>query len=457
MTFAEIQKKFVAYYQNAGFQQLPRASMLHPSIPLSFVMSAGLVQAEEVLLHSQERSGNRFVLVQDCFRHFDLKAVGTDGIHLSLFEMPGAFMFGRDGHGELIARMWEFAVKSLRLDPQQIWISYFHGGTSNGQTLPKDETTYTAWQSLGIPEKRLIGMGLQDNYWIQGNGSHEANNELRKCGSCTEFFYDLGEERSCSPQCRPGCHCGRFVEFANSLFIFSSFDPKTNQFSPLDDPYGETVIGTERAAMLLQGAASVFATAEYLSLIQIIRDHATCENISDAAQKKYERVLADHLRALYVLIGEGAPPPGKNGRARIIKLLVRSIITRMSLLGIEETVFLSAVCKAVSDFFIRDSETAQQETESTLQQYIATERPQFERTVAVGRKELEKMLRENAGRSLSGAQLVFLEKQRGLPIVLAESLLKRRELFFSEEEYNNALRYWREQAMIKLNKQGASL
>ncbi|MCI5129115.1 MAG: hypothetical protein D3907_11580 [Candidatus Electrothrix sp. AUS3] len=248
MTFAEIQKKFVAYYQNAGFQQLPRASMLHPSIPLSFVMSAGLVQVEEVLLHSQERSGNRFVLVQDCFRHFDLKAVGTDGIHLSLFEMPGAFMFGRDGHKELIARMWEFAVNSLQLDPQRIWISYFHGGISNGRTLSKDAATYAAWQSVGIPENRLIGLGLKDNYWIQGNGSHEAGDdeagdELRKCGSCTELFYDLGEERSCSSQCRPGCRCGRFVEFANSLFIFTSFDPKTNHFSPLDDPYGETVIG----------------------------------------------------------------------------------------------------------------------------------------------------------------------------------------------------------------------
>lgn len=449
MTIAEIQRKFVAYYQNVDFQQLPRASMLHPSIPLSFVMSAGLVQVEEVLLHSQERSGNRFVLVQDCFRHFDLKTIGTDGMHLSLFEMPGAFIFGRDGHEELIARMWEFSVKSLRLDPQRIWISYFHGGTYNGRTLPKDETTYAAWRSLGIPEDRLIGLGLQDNYWIQGNGSHEGKEELRKCGSCTEFFYDLSEERSCSPQCRPGCRCGRFVEFANSLFIFSSFDPKTNQFRPLDNPYSETVIGTERAAMLLQGADSVFATMEYLSVIQIIRDHATCANVSNTDRKKYERVLADHLRVLYVLIGEGAPPPGKDGRARIIKLLVRGIITRMSLLGIEEPVFLSAVCKVVSEFFVQDSETTRRVTESTLRQYIAAERPLFERTVAVGRKELEKMVRENNGRSLSGEQLVFLEKQKGLPIVLAENLLKRNELFFRQEEYNKALRCWQERTAAK--------
>jgi len=46
MQCAEIRHKFVNYYENLGFQFLPRAPTLHPSIPMSFVMSAGLVQAE---------------------------------------------------------------------------------------------------------------------------------------------------------------------------------------------------------------------------------------------------------------------------------------------------------------------------------------------------------------------------------------------------------------------------
>ena len=209
--------------------------------------------------------------------------------------------------------------------------------------------------------------------------------------------------------------------------------------------------------MLLQGASSVFATTEYLAVIQIIREYATRANISDADQKKYERVLADHLRSLYVLIGEGAPPPGKDGRARIIKLLVRNIMTRLSLLDIEESAFLSEVCKEISEVFVRDSETAQRKTQGTLLQYLAVERPQFERTVAAGQRELEKMIRKNNGHSLSGAQLVFLEKQKGLPIVLTENLLKKNELFFAKEEYNQALRYWQELTTAKLNRQGILL
>jgi len=40
MHCAEIRQKFVDYYQHLGFQFLPRAPMMHPSIPMSFVMGA---------------------------------------------------------------------------------------------------------------------------------------------------------------------------------------------------------------------------------------------------------------------------------------------------------------------------------------------------------------------------------------------------------------------------------
>jgi hypothetical protein len=46
MQCAEIRQKFVQYYQNLGFQLLPHAPMGHLSIPLSFVMSAGMIQAK---------------------------------------------------------------------------------------------------------------------------------------------------------------------------------------------------------------------------------------------------------------------------------------------------------------------------------------------------------------------------------------------------------------------------
>jgi hypothetical protein len=46
-----IRRRFISYYQNLGYELLPRAPMMHPSIPMSFVMSAGLVQVETSLVH----------------------------------------------------------------------------------------------------------------------------------------------------------------------------------------------------------------------------------------------------------------------------------------------------------------------------------------------------------------------------------------------------------------------
>lgn len=455
MIRTEIRKRFVEHYQNIGFESLPRAPMLHPSIPLSFVMSAGLVQVETSLMHSQHRLGNRFVLVQDCFRHFDLKSIGTDDTHLSLFEMPGAFMFGADGHEAMITWMWEFITQSLGIDTECIWVSYFNGDMFNGHSLPRDEATYNVWRAIGIPENRLIGLGLQDNYWIQGNGSNNGTDQLRKCGPYTEFFYDLGAEYGCQSNCRPGCNCGRFIEFANSLFIFNSFHPKTNQFMPQDDPYSETVIGTERVAMLLQGVSSVFETHDYSSVVEVIHQHSHSTDLSNDAARESERVLADHLRALYILIGEGAPPPGKDGRKRIVKLLIRNVITRQILLGITEEGFLRVI-KVVFEVFSEEFDTVHSSIEFTLKKYFESEKQRFEKTIKAGRRELTKAIEKNKGQTLSGSQMIYLEKQKGLPAVLIRFFLQTLGLSYSEKEYDNALFRWREGITVKQKSSGVS-
>ncbi len=197
MQCSEIRKRFVEYYQDLDFQLLPRTPMMHPSIPMSFVMSAGLVQVETSLASAKNRSGNKFVLVQDCFRHFDLHTTGKDNTHRSLFEMPGAFMFGSNGRFEPIQRMWEVATDILGVNPERLWATFFNGETLGSQTLPCDRESYGAWREVGISENRLVGLGVKDNYWIQGGGMQHIPGSFRKCGPNTELFYDRGEEYSC--------------------------------------------------------------------------------------------------------------------------------------------------------------------------------------------------------------------------------------------------------------------
>ena len=100
-----ISERFVQYYQNLGFDHLPSTSLLRPSIPMTFVMSAGLAQVETAIdqLGSQSPQ-NDYVLVQNCFRHFDVERIGRSSLHLSLFEMPGAFSFGHNDRKTTVER-----------------------------------------------------------------------------------------------------------------------------------------------------------------------------------------------------------------------------------------------------------------------------------------------------------------------------------------------------------------
>ncbi|MEA3350124.1 MAG: alanine--tRNA ligase-related protein, partial [Chloroflexota bacterium] len=230
-----------------------------PSIPMSFVMSAGLVQVETSLAHAKDRNGDKFVLVQECFRHFDLDRIGSNDIHLSLFEMPGAFVFGPNGKAATIRRMWALATSVLGIDENRIWVSYFKGGRVLNERVPSDEVSRQAWIDTGVPENRIVGLGPNDNYWVQGGGINGMQT-TRKAGPNTELFFDRGADFACSPDCKPGCRCGRFIEFSNSLFICREQDQTKGTLQPMAEPFAETVI----ADMILVEKSLAFAEAEYV-------------------------------------------------------------------------------------------------------------------------------------------------------------------------------------------------
>ena len=442
MNSSEIRHRFVDYYKGMGFHLLPRAPMLHPSIPMSFVMSAGLVQVETSLARAEERRGDQFVLVQECFRHFDLDKVGTDGIHLSLFEMPGAFVFGPNGKAGTVRRMWTLATSVLGIDKSHIWVSYFKGGKMLGSYLPGDEVTRQAWIEVGVPENRIVGL-VDDNYWVQGGGI-DGMETPRKAGPNTELFYDRGAERACGPDCRPGCKCGRFVEFSNSLFICRELDSQGESMRPMAEPFAETVIGTERVAMILQGAQSVFGIDSYCPVIAVIHSFVCTPSLPESLVAASERVIADYLKALYFLVADGAPPPGKNGRERIIKILIRGVITRQIILGIETREFLPALIDCISRT-VHSTLRAAPEDEARLVSYFSTVSQRFSKTIERGHCQLERFLKENDGRTLSGPQIACLEKKWGLPHLLIAKMLQGKGLVFVEAEYREALEIWRQQ------------
>jgi alanyl-tRNA synthetase len=447
MRTSEIRQRFIDFYEAENYRLLPRASMLDDSIPMSFVMSAGLVQVEQSLAKENTRDGNKYVLVQDCFRHFDLDKVGTDNLHLSIFEMPGAFEFGSGGKKvDTVKRMWRLATSVLGISKERLWASYFGGGTVLQDWLPPDSTVYQAWLDVGMSSDRIVDLGVSGNYWIQGKGIDDVG-ATRKCGPNTELFYDRGDDLSCGMDCQPGCSCGRFVEFSNSLFIKYQIDENNNALTPLADPFSETVIGTERVAMILQGEESVFDIGSYSSIIDTIHRFVDVNGYDNSRVVASERVIADHMKALYLLVADGAPPPGKHGRNRIIKLLVRGVLTRQLFLNIASENFISDVLNCISDKFqkVSDSYAIQKRTEK----YCWDQRKRFLKTVERGHGKLLKMVEDNGGSTLSGAQVIELEKVVGLPSLLTAKALWERGLQFQEHEYWDELKQWKHNLLVR--------
>ncbi len=437
---AQIRDNFVEHYQSMGYQLLPRSPMTDPSIPMSFVMSAGLVQVEASLARKNIQDGEHFVLSQECFRYFDIEKVGTDGFHLSLFEMPGAFVFGPINKEKTVQDMWHLATDVLQIDQTRIWASYFGGGYILDKHKEKEDAIVRdTWMKVGIPRERIIGLGADHNYWVQGKGI-EGLGTIRKCGTNTELFYDLGKEKACRINCKPGCNCGRFLEFSNSLFISGRIGELSNEIHPLDNPFTETVIGAERVDAILQNVDTVFETETFIPIINTIDNFKTSTSwyLEDNTVVIYEQVLADHLRALFRLIADGAPSPGKNGRERIIKILIRRVLAREILLGIDHDVFLPYIINTITSNLPQGSYPSWT-TERSIQ-YFSTERNRFAKTIERGEKQLKALLSKNNGNTLSGAQIMYLEKKWGFPNILTHSYLSIYDLPFNKEEYQQAIK-----------------
>jgi alanyl-tRNA synthetase len=201
------------------------------------------------------------------------------------------------------------------------------------------------------------------------------------------------------------------------------------------------VIGTERVAMILQGVESVFQIDGYRSTMATIRSFVDASGLPESTIVASERVIADYLKALYVLVGDGAPPPGKNGREQIIKLLIRGVVTRQILLGIQSDDFLPAVIERIDQSLQQDLRAALKD-ERVLIAYFESESERFGKTIRRGRRALGAMLKENAGQTLTGQQILDLEKRKGLPHLLTARFLKEKGLEFLKSDYLAALGKW---------------
>jgi alanyl-tRNA synthetase len=433
---------FLNFFRKHGYKTIPGSSLLDPSVPMAFVMSAGLVQVESSARLHDVQIGPKYALTQNCFRYFDMSLVGSSNAHLSLFRMLGAFTFEMIDRRDIILKIGALLTDVYNIPVESLWATYFSGDHIAGCKFDGDIESRNAWMEIGVKRNHIVGLKGEENFWKQSS-SMVGIEHAPKCGPNTEVFYDRGKHLACGKICLPGvCNCGRFVELANILFIIFNIDECSQTVEPLESPFTEAVVGKERMDMVLQNAASVYDISDMQAIINHIDFFSETEKSDRENLKLHKRIIADHIRALLFLTADGAPPPGKGGRARLVRKLIRGLISSQKILKIANSDFLeNLVGFCAKKHFGRHADF--KKIKSTAFQFVEDERERFDVTLSKGYRKLNQLI-ENRNRAyINGSEMLKIEKQDGIPIALIEEILKKKDIAHTHRSYQKAHEAWK--------------
>ena len=399
MTTAEIRSAFLGFFEERGLKLYPSSSLV-PDDPSLLLANAGMNQFKEYYQGKKTMKEIGACSCQKCVRTNDIDVIGSDGRHLSFFEMLGDFSFGGVSKQQACAWAFELITMVFKLPVDRLYFTVF----------TDDDETFDVWRSLGVAADHISRLGEDDNFWAAG--------PTGPCGPCSEIYYDQGEEFGCgSPDCAPGCDCDRYLEFWN--LVFTQYDRQEDGSMPeLPHRNLDTGMGLERMAAIMQHASSNYDGDLMQGLIAL--GEKICGKTS--GRTSYEgpsvslRIIADAARAVDFLIADGVLP-GNEGRGYVLRRLLRRAVFHGRLLGIEGAFleqFIDEVNRLMGDAYPELLEKV-----ALVKGIVNAEEERFGATLETGRAYLDEALAELAeGATLSGERAFTLHDTYGFPIDL---------------------------------------
>jgi alanyl-tRNA synthetase len=428
-TTAELRAGFRAFFESKGHEFRPSAPLVPRADDRSTLLtSAGMQPLMPYFLGLEPPPAPLLTTVQKVFRTPDIDEVGSDGFHLTFFEMLGNFSFGQYFKEGAIELAWEFMFEHMKLDRDRIWVTVFAGDPE--LRLGEDEVAIEFWERIGMPPERIIRLPRADNFWSVGGPG--------PCGPDSEMFYDWGEGVGCGrPECAPGCGCERFLEFWN--LVFMEFELHVDgTLTPLPEQNIDTGMGLERAARILQGVESVYDTDGYQAIMEWLAAQSGVAYGDSPEATKAHRILADHGRGMTFLAGDGVSPANE-GRGYVMRRIMRRAIMQGTRIGLE-TPFLGPLADVVIDQ-MGEAYPELPEQRSVIHQTLETEEQRFSETLARGLKLFEELTGNEA---VSGEQAFTLAATYGFPIELTVELAEERGQAVDVDEFKRLMEEHRE-------------
>ena len=431
ITIHELRRKYIDFFKSKGHVEISGKSLIPENDPTVLFTTAGMHPLVPYLLGEPHPAGKRITDYQKCIRTGDIEAVG-DPSHLTFFEMLGNWSLGDYFKKEAIAWSFEFLTSPdcLGIPVGKLSVTVFAGEDG----IPRDTVSADIWKSLGIPGERIHFLPRADNWWGPAG-------ETGPCGPDSEMFVDTGKE-ACGPDCRPGCHCGKYFEVWNDVFM--QYNKSTEgKYIPLEHPCVDTGMGIERTVAMLQGKKSVYETEAFTTIFSSLKDisgktYGAPGN--DPELDRSFRIVADHVRTATFILGDPkAVLPSNIGAGYVLRRIIRRAVRHGRKLGIEGP-FLSGPAEEV----IRNYSAPYPELVENAARIVAElrgEEDKFLETLIKGEHEFAKILPNllrNPQKIMSGRMAFKLYDTYGFPIELTEELAIENGLTVDRTEFDEA-------------------
>ncbi len=404
----QLRQLYLDFFKSKGHAVIPTASLIPENDPTVLFTTAGMHPLVPYLLGEKHPSGTRLTDVQICVRTGDIDEVGDES-HCTFFEMLGNWSLGDYFKKESIAWSYEFLTKVLNIDVSKLNVSVFAGDES----CPRDEESANIWRSLGLKDEQIFYLPKENNWWGPAGVTGP-------CGPDTEIFYWRSDEKipeDFDPENE------NWVEIWNNVFMQYNHE-ENDTFTPLKNKNVDTGLGVERVTAVLEGVTDNYKSSVWADVIKKIEEVSN-KSYNDEENIKPMRIIADHIRAIVMILGDDAGvKPSNTDQGYVLRRLIRRMIRYAKKINIDiNSNWEQDLAILIINKYSKYYKELERNKEIVLES-LKNEKIKFNRTLEKGLREFEKV----SSKDIDGLTAFHLFDTYGFPIELTEELATERNL-----------------------------
>lgn len=431
-TASELRKAWIDFYKARGHVDCGAVSLVSDGSTGVMFNVAGMQPLMPYLLGQKHPMGTRLCNVQGCVRTNDIDSVG-DKSHGTFFEMMGSWSLGDYFKEDRCKWSFELLTQLFGFDADHLAATVFEGD----ENAPRDEEGAKYRELSGFKKENIFYLPAEDNWW---------GLEYGPCGPDSEMFY-VKDVPPCGPDCKPGCHCGKYTEIGNDVFMQYE-KHHDGSLTPLKQKNVDTGWGLERNLAFLNGFDDVYKIDLHTPAISYIEEASGIKYESDEKLTRSMRILADHTRTAVMLIGDEAKLlPSNAGAGYVLRRLIRRAVRHARALGLKKENILKVAETYISVY--QESYPLLLKNKDFVLTELGKEIERFEATLENGLKEFKKILdtkQTEKSKEIDGKEAFYLYDTFGFPLELTVELAEEEGLKVDEKGFADAMEEQKQKA-----------